>query len=876
MSGRDLELAPLVEQAAGIVTASQSKVGIRKAMELVGFSAEELLTMKWYQQVRRRSMKLVVVEKERNNTPPSAVEAASKASATSDLTNSTNARKKKPATASASRAINEDDDDSSDAESISSARRRLNVDSPQKKKSPDKVAVKGKKTRKPSRMVHNEQAAKAAIKEANKQAMKAATRLVASNSTLSPGSKKSIDAIVKETNKCFDSHINSKTVGRYVRKGLIGVSPLKTGPIGDFPKRVYDALKHAYVTFLKLEQAECNKQSNTRAMAKLVNAAVNKAGHKRVRDDLTRKLKRDTADQLDVGKANIQEARRVRWTTTYNLDLWFSTWKDTMIDLCFAREKLASDVGVEGELFFFPGMSERILNMDETDGSIDDTTGQRGGRPALTFYAPDIGGGATAVNKSGYSATIICGSNAKGEPIPPHFQLKSTAQTDSGQRLSVDWFRHTKDVMVQFGHSVVKALPCTFGMNEKAGMNSIELEKYMRGSILPLYPDIADVPGKRVIMKVDSGPGRMNVEMLASLRLQGLYLVPGVPNTTGKTQETDQNYGPFKSGFRANIRTLTQARFDKTMTITVTDLPLLVFGGVCPRTGAPLKNAFADAFSMRMNLSCWRKCGSVPLTRSPVHGPGVRSQVPVGAAATRGDMSFVDPQVAMLKHVESLNHFYCDFLSASGYDGAKLRKNAPTRSTYVAVTEAHSQQRVEAIKTAKTAGQMFFATGGQHLNSDEFFQATELRNRQKVIDAMEAKKDLRQKMIKEQKEAVKIIREKGELTSKTFRMFVVPEIKILLKWKGAKPESSRKADIVKAYIEAKKPPIVKSWTRGEEAALLKQKERHVDLKDTALGVAAGQMARAVTNNLAQLDEDSLATLKTALGIFSAESGPNVI
>jgi hypothetical protein len=106
MSGRDLELAPLVEQAAGIVTASQSKVGIRKAMELVGFSAEELLTMKWYQQVRRRSMKLVVVEKERNNTPPSAVEAASKASATSDLTNSTNARKKKPATASASRAIN--------------------------------------------------------------------------------------------------------------------------------------------------------------------------------------------------------------------------------------------------------------------------------------------------------------------------------------------------------------------------------------------------------------------------------------------------------------------------------------------------------------------------------------------------------------------------------------------------------------------------------------------------------------------------------------------------------------------------------------------------------------------------------------------------
>jgi hypothetical protein len=73
-----------------------------------------------------------------------------------------------------------------------------------------------------------------------------------------------------------------------------------------------------------------------------------------------------------------------------------------------------------------------------------------------------------------------------------------------------------------------------------------ELDKYLKNSILPLYPDIADSPGKRVILKVDSGPGRCNVEMLADLRLQGLYLIPGVPNTTAKTQETDQNYGLYK------------------------------------------------------------------------------------------------------------------------------------------------------------------------------------------------------------------------------------------------------------------------------------------------------------------------------------------
>jgi hypothetical protein len=110
-----------------------------------------------------------------------------------------------------------------------------------------------------------------------------------------------------------------------------------------------------------------------------------------------------------------------------------------LIDLGFGRPKQAKEE-VDGEVVFFPGQLRRILNMDETDGSIDDTAGQRGGRPPMTFHAADVCGGATAVNKSGYSATIICGSNAEGEPLPAHFQLKSLAQTAERQRMSVDWF----------------------------------------------------------------------------------------------------------------------------------------------------------------------------------------------------------------------------------------------------------------------------------------------------------------------------------------------------------------------------------------------------------------------------------------------------
>ena len=542
------------------------------------------------------------------------------------------------------------------------------------------------------------------------------------------------------------------------------MSPLKRGPTGDIPKHIYKALMGSYTTYLKLEQAASKKQSTIKQMSRLVNATVNAAGHSKKWDDLTRKLQKDTANHFEVGKANVVEQRRIMWTTSYNLDVWFSTWKDTLINLGFAREKELGEEG-DGELAFFPGQKRRIGNVDETDGSIDDTTGQRGGRPPMTFFSPDVAGGATAVNKSGHTSTIICGSNADGEPFPPHFQLKTLAQSEERERTSIQWFVNCKDTIAQFGHSKRKAFPCTFGMNEKAGMNSVELDKYMDGSILPLYPDVQDKPGKRVIMKLDSGPGRMNVEMLAALRLKGIYLVPGVPNTTGKTQETDQNYGPFKGMFRGNVRDLSQARFDRNLSLQVTDLPLLVFGGTCQKTGVVLNDAFSSAFSVESNLACWKKCGSVPLTRAPVFAKDVRREVPVGHAAAVGASlpSTEDPELEKLKSMESMNQFYCGVLDSNGYDGSKLRKDAPKRKTHVAVTQEHSAERVLAIKKAKTAGQMFYATGGSHVNSDSFFRARALASRSHEIKELEEKKTQRGKYCKEQRAAVMMLKSKGDL-----------------------------------------------------------------------------------------------------------------
>jgi len=67
--------------------------------------------------------------------------------------------------------------------------------------------------------------------------------------------------------------------------------------------------------------------------------------------------------------------------------------------------------------------------------------------------------------------------------------------------------------------------------------------------------------------------------MLAYMRRIGAYFYPGVPNTAHVSQETDQNYGLFKSNLCSNLDILLQARFNIQKTLLISDLPLLVFGG---------------------------------------------------------------------------------------------------------------------------------------------------------------------------------------------------------------------------------------------------------------------------------------------------------
>lgn len=87
------------------------------------------------------------------------------------------------------------------------------------------------------------------------------------------------------------------------------------------------------------------------------------------------------------------------------------------------------------------------------------------------------------------------------------------------------------------------------------------------------------------------------------------------------------------------------------------------------------------------------------------------------------------------------------------------------------------ESRLEALQKAKTAGQHFFATGGSHLNTDDFFRARALTERQERVEQLEAEKKELLAMKNKCLDCLRILQTKGEWTFATSSSFTVDEEK---------------------------------------------------------------------------------------------------
>eukprot|EP00804_Cyclotella_cryptica_P002589 CCRYP_010430-RA/>CCRYP_010430-RA protein AED:0.08 eAED:0.03 QI:0/0/0/1/0/0/2/0/413 len=378
---------------------------------------------------------------------------------------------------------------------------------------------------------------------------------------------------------------------------------------------------------------------------------------------LLHRLQKAAANSIVVGKGKNAKDRRVKWTTYYNLKTWFDSWQEELIELGFAKYD-------ENKVFIPPDKLEHILNVDKTCLVLDGSKGNRGGRVEVIFYSPYLPNLGKATIKNSATTTMIAGSTAAGEPILPHFHFQTRAQSVETQSVNINLVTFLPNSIGTFGADEEKEWPVTLGFNAKGGMDNEQFKEYFKTNIAPLYPDAEDKAGKRVMVKVDSGPGRLEIDFLVEARTSGFISYHSVPNTMAMTQETDQSYCPFKSKFAQNLRALSDARINGDFP---TSLPpwmvgLLVFGGTDPVSQFVVsESAFEFGFSRDKNLNAWSKCSAAPLTRCCLENHSkVRREM--------GDDD--DATIKMMQDIQTANDIRTHFLTAHGYNGEAFKGTA--------------------------------------------------------------------------------------------------------------------------------------------------------------------------------------------------------
>lgn len=380
--------------------------------------------------------------------------------------------------------------------------------------------TKPKKTRKTAAAAQQERVNKRLRKEKEKNARKEATRVMAVELKKKEDGEAflSFEDIIKNVETQYGVAPSKSSVYRDIRAGRAGMSPPKVGGNYKLEDDIFKLLCSAITSAVQINQINADEVNNRRNT--LARKIADVLGHETPAKHLLERILAETATNLIAAKGNVQEHRRILWCTHYNLSIWFDTWEFNLLDLGFAF------TNAKGAVEIFTEQLKNVLNLDESSVGTDGTVDLQGGRQPSVLLDPSLPSSGTGASKSNTTSTFIGGSNAIGEPLPPHFQFPTAAKSDETMKINIEAARFTHTVRCKFGMSEERDMPCTFGCNTKGGMDDKEFAEFIRNSIRVLYPFVKDEPGSRVIIKCDSGVGRNWIWLLAECRAHGIYIYP--------------------------------------------------------------------------------------------------------------------------------------------------------------------------------------------------------------------------------------------------------------------------------------------------------------------------------------------------------------
>ena len=236
--------------------------------------------------------------------------------------------------------------------------------------------------------------------------------------------------LADKASEMFNVRIVPQTLRKLIREGRSQI--MLSGPKRKVPQEDMDALSSALNTWLAIGQINGDPEKKTDDILRSLDQVIK--AKKIVKSwTIYQHYKRENAALLQLSKEEVQEYRRIMWTTHTNLSDWFDAWEEFCLSYGFAAKNDA------GEVIFSECQKRRIINVDETNFSLNGSDGGRGGRPANTITISNAARPGTGQNKSSVSSSLMLGSNSAGEAMPIHIMFASKAKEESNYQINPEW-----------------------------------------------------------------------------------------------------------------------------------------------------------------------------------------------------------------------------------------------------------------------------------------------------------------------------------------------------------------------------------------------------------------------------------------------------
>ena len=349
--------------------------------------------------------------------------------------------------------------------------------------------------------------------------------------------------------------------------------------------------------------------------------------------------------------------------------------------------------------------------------------------------------------------------------------------------------------------------------------------------VMVCYPDAQDIPGKRILIKSDGGPGRDNPNYLATARLNGFLHYPGLPNGT-LFQELDQIFGAFKTKLDKNRAAIWLKRYALCRSkakVGISDMPSILFGGPVTfpdATAIVLPNAVALTLDPKHLESGCKKCGYIPATRIALDSGKLRQEIILDEDGTLSETANDSRETKILLCMEKLNHDMVTKLSEAGYKLAINLKRSlnlvsaeQTKAREVVLTKPGTTARIRQLVNAKTAGDFFRVTnGGGCMNADDCIVAAQLKQKQKLLPSLKKEK----RLVYKHRELTEEVAKMNVATTKSYTLSQLQDlIRIRNPVVTAKELSGGKQKVQKLWEQTYQQMPIKSfrWTNDQERLL---------------------------------------------------------